>query len=269
MGTAGHDDAVPTEGLAVVSEKIIPAGGGIFLGEQFHELEGSLLHAVGLRNAYGGTVICASCGFETNFAEILVVTGVAFAGELAEPAVGVMDLNGVEAVAVHTLEERRVIAHEPNDELALRLNAGIDRGTLQVGGFALLVENEVDLAVFLRAGVDFAGAGGDFVPLRTGVLEGERRIGGEKRGQVDQRRHQCDAEVGGAHEWTRVEVAVGEIVSESRRGDCEKWRRGDGKRIGANAYDGGSGNIAGSLFLIHDGERSWRIIELGQIEKRT
>jgi hypothetical protein len=40
-------------------------------------------------------------------------------------------LDGVEPVAGKPLEELAVVAHQPDDELALRGNAGIDAGALE------------------------------------------------------------------------------------------------------------------------------------------
>src|SRR5688572_4008291 len=92
---AGYDDAVPEKPLAIVSEKILPPPWRIFLREPANEVQSPLLHAVGLRDIHGVAEVFSGGGFEANISQVLVVIGRGLPGELAEPAVGVMDLDGM------------------------------------------------------------------------------------------------------------------------------------------------------------------------------
>ena len=81
-----------------------------------------------------------------------------FAADLAEPPVGVVDLDRMQAVAGETVEQARVVAHQPDHQLASRGDAGVDDGLLPVLDLAAGGEHEIDLGVFLGPGIDDAGA---------------------------------------------------------------------------------------------------------------
>src|SRR5205085_203103 len=71
------------------------------------------------------------------------------------------------------------VAHQPDHQLPLRLDARINRGVLGVLRLAVFLEDEVDLRMRLRPRIDLARAGGELVTLGIGILEDERRVGGE------------------------------------------------------------------------------------------
>src|SRR5262245_4902296 len=116
---AGHDDPVPTQRLGIVGQKIAPSSLGILFGKPLDELKCPLLHAIGLGNINGRAEVLAGGRFESNFSQILVVIWRRLARQLAKPAIGIMHLDSVQAIASDALKECRVIPHKPNDEPAL------------------------------------------------------------------------------------------------------------------------------------------------------
>jgi len=191
--SAGDDDLLPLEGFAVLGQEGLPLALRVFLGEVLHELEGALLHAVGQGDLDRLARVDAGGGLEADVTEMMgVVRGLGV--EFAEPAVGVTDLNIVETVAVQEFRLGLVEAHQPDDELAARRDARVDRGDLDVGGLAAFIEDEVDLRVRQAALVDLAGARPKLIDLRLRVVEFQRGFGREAGDETEEK-----AGEGGAH----------------------------------------------------------------------
>ena len=130
-------------------------------------------------------------------------SGFGLIAKLAEPSVRVMHADGVEAKTVHTLEKTGAVAHEPDDELALCLHAGVHAGMLHVRGLAFGLKDEVDLRMRFRARIDLAGTSGE---LKAFTVLSHRERG--KKGQQEQREA-----VEGFHGWERISVRLARMVS--------------------------------------------------------
>lgn len=109
--------------------------------------------------------VLAGSGFEADFGEEKVILRRRTGVELAEPLAGIVDLDRVQAVAVEVVEQFAVVAHQPDDELALRRDASIDAGVLDVLRLAVLFQQEADLGMGFDVFVDRAGTGGEDVVL--------------------------------------------------------------------------------------------------------
>ena len=81
------------------------------------------------------------------------------------------------------------MAHQPDNQLALRLHARIHRCVFDIGRLAALFKDEIKLRVRLGARVEHAGPRGEFIALRLRIVERERHLGG-----VRNRRQQLDDE---------------------------------------------------------------------------
>ncbi len=84
-----------------------------------------------------------------------------------------MHAEHVETVTVYALGERRTVAHEPDDQFTVRLYPGIHRRVLQVGGFAVLFKDKLDLRMRLGARVKLAGPRGQFIALGCRIGKAE------------------------------------------------------------------------------------------------
>lgn len=174
VGGTGHDDFFPEQVVAGGVDELFPAAGRVSFRKVPDELERAFLHAVGLGDRAERGKIFAGGGLEAQLAEgRAVVTG--GGGDQAEPFVGVVHLDRVQAVVAETVKERGFVIHEPDHELAARGDAGVDDGVLEVLRFAGFVsEDETDFRMFAGARIDLVGAGGEVKTLRRGVgCEGE------------------------------------------------------------------------------------------------
>lgn len=185
VGGAGDDDSIPADAFSIGGDEVLPAALGVFFGKMTNELIGTLHHAIGPGDADGGAEVLASGSFEADVTDEVDIGGGGRFAKFSEPAIGIMDLDGVESVAVEALEEVAIVPHEPDHEPALRGDAGIDGGVLLVGGFAFLFEDEVDLGMLLSTGIDEAGASFEEVALGGGIGEGEGVFGVEEAAEEE------------------------------------------------------------------------------------
>lgn len=181
---AAHDDFLPAQAVAVVGEELLPLALGIRFDEPFHELQRALHHAIGLRDIHQRAVIVARGGFEADIAQhsarAVLVLGF---GDAREPAVRVMRLDAVIAVAGDALEQSLIVPHEPDHEFALRRHTGIYDGMLKVGGLPFVIgEGELDLRVLLRTRIDLTGSLREVKTLVLGSVEVRDEEEGEKKG---------------------------------------------------------------------------------------
>ena len=164
-----EDDLVPDQVAAAGGDELLPVALRVLAVEPFHELQRAAHDAVRLGNADRLADVVAGGGFEADFRQEEIVLRRRAAVELAEPAVGVVDLDGVVAVAGDAFEESLVVAHQPDHELACGRNAGVDAGVLEVLRLGIAAEDEADLRVLFGLAVDLAGAGREVVALGGGV----------------------------------------------------------------------------------------------------
>ena len=169
VGDAAEDDLVPNQVAAAGGDELLPVALRVLTVEPLHELQRAAHDAIGFGNADRLAEVLAGGGFEADFRQEEIVLRRRAAVELAEPAVGVVDLDGVVAVAGDAFEESRVVAHQPDHQLAGGWHAGVDAGMLKILRLGIGAEDEADLRVLLRLAVDLAGAGLEVVALRGGV----------------------------------------------------------------------------------------------------
>ena len=135
MRGAADDDLGPVEFLAASGEELSPAALRMFLHEPLHHARGTALSGIRFGDLDGFRGVDAGGGFEANVAEVLGVGG--HGVELAEPTAGVGDADMVVTVAVDLVGDDRVMAHQPDHQLAARGDARVDVGRLHVGRLAL------------------------------------------------------------------------------------------------------------------------------------
>ena len=183
---AADDDLGPVEFFAARGEELLPAALRVLLHEPLHHARGTSLGGIRFGDLDGLRGVDASGGFEADVAEVLGVGG--HGVELAEPTAGVGDADMVVAVAVHLFGDDRVMAHQPDHQLAARGDARVDIGRLRVGGLALALQSELDVGIRLRGRVDLAGAHREVVSLGLRVVELHRgsvdKGGDEAEGQI-------------------------------------------------------------------------------------
>ena len=162
---AGHADLLPAEILPIVGEKLSPSAFWMLAVEPEEELSRPLHHAVGLRDVDERARVLAGRRLQADAAEH--VAGIADIGlEPAEPAVGVVDLDAVQAVGGDPFEERLAVIHQPDHEFSLGRHARVDDCVLEVHRLALVVvEDEPDLGMFLGEWIDLAGTCREIVSL--------------------------------------------------------------------------------------------------------
>ena len=93
-----------------------------------------------------------------------------------KPLVGVMHLNPVQAVTADSLEQPVVITHQPDDQFPARFHSRVDDRMLEILNLAVLLEDEVDLGMLFRAGIQFAGPGRQFVLAGLAILKFKRLL---------------------------------------------------------------------------------------------
>ena len=104
MGDAGEDDLIPAQILAITCEKLLPVAFGVLAIQPFYELVGSFHDAVGLRDRHGFAVVLTGRGFQSDVRKEQVIDGWGSGVQLAEPTVGIVDLNGMKSIAGNMLE---------------------------------------------------------------------------------------------------------------------------------------------------------------------
>ena len=181
---ATHDDVLPAQAVAIVGDELLPLALGVRFDEPFHELQRAFHHAVGLRDFHQRAMILARGRFEADISQRgAAAVFVLFFGDAGEPAIRVMRLNAVIAVAGDALEEPLIVPHEPDHEFALQRHTRVHDGMLEVGRLSLVIgEGEFDLRVLLRTRIDLAGSLREAKTLALGSVEVGDKEEGEKKG---------------------------------------------------------------------------------------
>ena len=185
MRTAGDDDVFPTYAGSIRIQELFPVPLRMGLAEPTDKLKGSFHHAVGLRDIDGIAEVFAGGGFEPDFGKEEVILWWLAGVEFSEPAAGVVDLDAMQSVTGSAIEERLVVAHEPDDELAAWGDSGVDAGVLDVVGFTVFAEDKIDLGVFFGAWVDLAGPSLELVELGLALGDEIGRDAKEGGGKKD------------------------------------------------------------------------------------
>ncbi len=101
--TPGHDHVVPPQSGPLFVEEVTPVALRVLLVEPFHELKRAFHHAVGLRDVDVVAEVLTGCRFKSNVPAAVLANGV-FATAQREPPVGIVRLNGVQAVRVQSIK---------------------------------------------------------------------------------------------------------------------------------------------------------------------
>jgi hypothetical protein len=98
-----------------------------------------------------------------------------------------MNLDGMQSVAIEAFKKGIAMTHEPDDQLALHLHAGIDGRVLDVLGFTVLFKDEINLWMGLSSGIQLTGTGSERFSTRVSGLGSEDA--GYQAGKGDDRFH--------------------------------------------------------------------------------